>query len=85
MKTNAFLMTLLLASPFAIADTGSEWLDDQVAQLQAEMAARNEIAIATEQHMLAQGYVVPETVTQSNDDSFNHQVLMLSAAIDMFE
>ncbi|WP_415894090.1 hypothetical protein ACMXYN_06895 [Neptuniibacter sp. PT8_73] len=85
MKTKAILMALLLAAPFASADSGSEWLDDQVAQLQEEMAARNKLAEATEQYLLAKGYVVPEKVAQTNEDSFNHEVLMLSASIEIFE
>lgn len=83
MKTKALILSFLLTSPLAVADTGSEWLDAQVAQLQDEMAARNELVASSERQLIAQGYVVPETASESNDDSFNREMLLLTAAINI--
>jgi hypothetical protein len=76
----------------ALADAGSDRLDYQVAQLQQQIGARQQLADDLLHDELALGYSVPEIVVRQNltmvakadDDAFTRSMNHLSKTITMF-
>jgi hypothetical protein len=76
----------------ALADTGSEQLDFQVAQLQQQIGARQQLSEDLLNDELALGYSVPEIVSRqdetmvakANDDAFTQAMIHLRKTITMF-
>ena len=79
-------------SSVAFADTGSERLDGQVAQLQQQIGARQQLADGLRKDELALGYSVPEIsinqntsmVAKADDDAFTLAMTHLHKTITMF-
>lgn len=76
----------------AFADTGSERLDGQVAQLQQQIDARQKLADDLRKDELALGYSVPEIssnqnvsmVAKADNDAFTLAMIHLHKTITMF-
>lgn len=76
----------------AIADTGSEKLDAQLALLQQQIGLRQQLADALRHDELALGYSVPEItlnqnvsmVAKADDDAFTLAMVHLHKTMSMF-
>jgi hypothetical protein len=64
--SRAVMFTVTCCSSFSFADTGSERLDGQVAQLQQQIGARQQLADDLRKDELALGYSVPEISINQN-------------------
>ena len=79
-------------APAALADTGSERLDAQVAQLQQQISMRYQLAEDLVQSQLALGYSVPEIAGQqsrtmfakADDDAFTRAMNNLHKTLSMY-
>jgi hypothetical protein len=90
------VVALACSSTGAFADTGSEKLDAQVAQLQQQLVARHQLADDLLTNELALGYSVPEIsviqsgsmVAKADDDAFSvgmahlHKTMSLLAMLE---
>lgn len=85
MNKISLMLALFLTVPAAFADTGSDWLNNEISKLQNQIAARNGIAVEAERYQLAQGYALPaQVIVRSDDDAFTHELELLSKTISMF-
>lgn len=81
----------LFASP-VLADTGSDWFNASVTQLQQQIKMRNQIADEIVSFQLARGYAVPEIVGQrtktmfarADDDAFGNELRNLRHTLQLF-
>jgi hypothetical protein len=86
------VLTATCLSTLAFADTGSERLDGQVAQLQRQIGARQQLSDDLNKDALALGYSVPEISINSNalmvakadDDAFTMAMNHLQRTMTMF-
>jgi hypothetical protein len=86
------MVAVICWSPLAFADTGSERLDGQIAQLQQQIGARQQLADDLLKDELAMGYSVPEIsinqnasmVAKADDDAFTLAMNHLHKTITMF-
>lgn len=94
LRQGAYVAAVSLAgfSAAARADTGSERLDAQVAQLQQQIGARHQLEADLIRNELAMGYSVPEiNATQgdtmqakADDDAFTLAMVHLQKTMTMF-
>lgn len=86
------VLALACGCAAAFADTGSEKLDAQLAQLQQQIGLRQQLADALRYDELALGYSVPEItinqnssmVAKADDDAFTLAMVHLHKTISMF-
>lgn len=84
MNKITLMLSLLLMTTVAFADTGSDWLNNEMTTLQNQLAARNHILVEAKQYQLAQGYVLPNRVINNSDRAFDHKMRVLGKTIIMF-
>jgi hypothetical protein len=81
-----------VATPLALADTGSDLFNAEVAQVQQTVLLRNQLADDLVQSQLALGYSVPESLesqtmimqTQANGDAFGRAMQNLHRSMLMY-
>ena len=78
------------------ADTGSDWLDAQVARLGQELALRSEFADAARSFHLAHGYGMPDALARRvnsalaqaavriDDGAFAHEISQLRQTMKLY-
>jgi len=84
MNRSTLMLSLLLMTTASLADTGSDWLNNEMAKLQNQLMARNQILFEAKQYQLTQGYVLPNHVINNSDDAFNYKMKVLRETIIMF-
>ena len=88
-----FVVGLAVATaPLALADTGSDWFNAKVAQLQENIRLRNQLEDDLVRSQLALGYTVPESLNsqsksilaRADDSAFDREIENLQRTIMMF-
>jgi hypothetical protein len=80
------------STPLVQADTGSDWFDAEVAQVQHRVASRNQLDDDLVLSQIALGYAVPESLhpqsqtmlARSNDDAFDTVLKYLQGTMEMY-
>ena len=81
MNRTTLMLSLLLMTTAAFADTGSEWLNNEMAKQQNQLAVRNQILVEAKQCQMAQGYISPNRVINNSDDAFDYKMKVLRKTI----
>lgn len=81
-----------VSTPLAQADTGSDWFNTEVAQVQYRIASRNQLDDDLVQSQVALGYGVPESLhpqsktmlARSDDNAFDTVIKHLQRTMVMY-